>query len=104
MTEFYYKLGDYGSMVKFESADPPKVSCENLSFTKILTKPSLLERMQSKIENINPYEHDLFCLSLSILAMMGMSSNEIQNFRNNPNIMLISENKRKEYDFLTGKS
>ena len=87
---FYYKLNDYGSILELKTKDPPTADLNEVkvSLTPFYTEKELLKKLrQGKIsDNFNPFKHDLYSLTITILEMMGLNEDEINIFKNDQSI------------------
>lgn len=100
--EFFYKIADFGIGCHLSSQETFLFLSDCPGYTELYAAPELMEINYQGNKKYSPFKADVFSLGITILKMMGLSSNEIRYLKKNFNINCLNENLKKGYEKILG--
>ena len=94
--EFYYKIADFGIGCQLSTFQKTLLIKDCPEYTELYAAPELIYSLGN--ESYNPFKADVFSLGITILKMMGLSSNQIRVLKKDFILSEIEQNIRKGYE------
>lgn len=94
--EFYYKIADFGIGCQLSAEERTILISECPGFTQLYAAPELLNSNNNNY--YSPFKSDVYSLGITILKMMGLSSDEIRKLKRDLETNALTECIKKGYE------